>query len=368
MSGPHASKLRRQIAWEAARLLYQHEADEYYPAKMKAARHVCRGWVKPWDLPSNGEIREQLASLSRSLAADKPQDQLLNMRLAGLQMMRRLDTFRPRLVGSVLTGHTRPGSDIDLHLFTNSLDAVLAILDEEMLRYDVQHKTIHKEGEAKHYVHIHLDDQFRFEMTVYPQNRAHVVGRCSISGGPMARASIAELEQLLAEEYPQLDIDDQLADIQATPDRFGVYLSLLLPLEDVKQNKVHHPEGDALYHSLQVFQLTYEQLPYDEELLTAALLHDVGKAIEPHDHVAAGLEALEGFISERTEWLIEHHMDAHRIAEGTIGSRHRRRLADNESYEELLLLAECDRRGRQPGMVVPVIEEAIDLLIELDAG
>ena len=40
--------------------------------------------------------------------------------------------------------------------------------------------------------------------------------------------------------------------------------------------------------------------PYDEEFLLAALLHDVGKAIDPSDHVEAALQALEGSITERT--------------------------------------------------------------------
>ena len=39
------------------------------------------------------------------------------------------------------------------------------------------------------------------------------------------------------------------------------------------------------------------------------MLHDVGKAIDPQDHVAAGVEALRGAVTERTLWLIEHHMD-----------------------------------------------------------
>ena len=54
-----------------------------------------------------------------------------------------------------------------------------------------------------------------------------------------------------------------------------------------------HPEGDVLYHSLQVFELARQALPYDEDFLLAALLHDVGKAIDRREHVAAALEALE---------------------------------------------------------------------------
>ena len=38
-------------------------------------------------------------------------------------------------------------------------------------------------------------------------------------------------------------------------DRFAVYRMRLVPLEAVKQNPKFHPEGDVLYHSLQVFHL-----------------------------------------------------------------------------------------------------------------
>ncbi len=95
-----------------------------------------------------------------------------------------------------------------------------------------------------------------------------------------------------------------------TVDRFRNFELLLLPLEHVMQSPEDHPEGDVLYHSLQVFELGRARLPYDEEFLTAALLHDVGKAIDRRDHVAAGLEALDGLISPRTAWLIEHHVEA----------------------------------------------------------
>ena len=68
---------------------------------------------------------------------------------------------------------------------------------------------------------------------------------------------------------------------------------LLLPLEEVKGSPTYHPEGDVLYHSLQVFELARERRPYDEEFLLAALLHDVGKALDPADHVQAALDALK---------------------------------------------------------------------------
>jgi hypothetical protein len=148
-------------------------------------------------------------------------------------------------------------------------------------------------------------------------------------------------------------------------DRFHVFAMLLAPLEQIKEDRRLHPEGDALYHSLQVFALAREQLPYDEEFLLAALLHDVGKPIDPADHIAAGLDALDGFITPRTAWFIEHHDEAHALADQSLGSRSLHRLQTSEDFEELLLLARCDRAGRRQGVQVPDVEDALEYLREL---
>jgi len=361
----HPSKLRRQIAWEAARLMYQRQESEYYRAKMKAGRRICQGWVRPDDLPSNAEIRDELQTLARLYEGEARTRNLQEMRVEALRVMRILRNFRPRLIGSVLTGHVRHGSDIDLHVFADSLEAVTGALDYEGLVYEVQRKRVRKAGEERTYLHVHIRDRYPVELTVYASRMAHVVFKSSITGQPIERANIAELEALLEREYPETDLGEALAEVENKIDRFQWYQALLLPLESVQQSRRHHPEGDALYHSLQVFDLAREELPYDEEFLLAAILHDVGKAIDPQDHVAAALESLDGFITQRTAWLIEHHMEGHAILEGTLGARARRRLRASESYEELLLLARCDRDGRQPGVEAPELDEALDYLREL---
>ena len=328
------SKLRRQIAWEAARLMYDRQESEYYRAKMKAARQICQGWVKPADLPSNTEVRDQVQALARLYEGEARSDNLIEMRLAALAMMRRLAPFRPRLIGSVFTGHVRQGSDVDLHLFSDTTEAITHLLDQDGLDYTVEKKQVRKHGEERIFTHIHINDRFPFELTVYAADQAHYVFKSSITGKAIERASIAELEQFLAREYPDLDMAAALAEATEQVDRFQVFESLLLPLENVKGPLKYHPEGDALYHSLQVFDHARDELPYDEEFLTAALLHDIGKAIDPHDHVAAALEALDGFITERTAWLIEHHMLAHDLADSTLGARARRRLQESEHFDD----------------------------------
>jgi hypothetical protein len=55
-------------------------------------------------------------------------------------------------------------------------------------------------------------------------------------------------------------------------------LELLVALDGVRQDPRWHPEGDALYHSLQAFELARRETT-DRGLWAAALLHDVGKAL-----------------------------------------------------------------------------------------
>src|SRR6266550_4572661 len=281
------AKLRQAIALEAARLMYERVESEYYTAKRKAAKRVCRQQVKPEDLPSNAEIREQIQLFARIHEGEKRTQHLREMRLEALRLMRVLRPFRPRLIGSVMTGHVRKGSDIDLHLFTDSVGLVTDLLEQDGYQYDVERKQIVKHGETRVFTHVHVHDRFNFELTIYPEDKAHYVFRSSITGKAIERASIRELEELLAREYPDLDLDEEMQAAQADP--FPVFRLLLLPLENVQGPRGHHPEGDVLYHSLQVFEQARERRPYDEEFLLAALLHDVGKGLDPAHHVEAAL-------------------------------------------------------------------------------
>ena len=189
--------------------------------------------------------------------------------------------------------------------------------------------------------------------------------KSSITGNAIERATIPQLEQLLKQIYPDLALEAAIQEVADKPDRFRVFESLLLPLENVTQRRKYHPEGDALYHSLQVFDLARDERPYDEEFVSAALLHDVGKAIDPLDHVTAGLDALSGYITERTAWFIAHHMEAQKILDGTIGARAKRRLQTSPDFDDLIALSHCDREGRVPGYPAPDLDQALDYIREL---
>jgi hypothetical protein len=359
-------KLRRAIALEAARLMYERTESEYFTAKRKAAKRLCRGGFKPEDLPSNSEIREQIQLFARLHEGERRTQHLREMRLEALRLMRLLRAFRPRLIGSVRTGHVRKGSDIDLHVFCDSPVLVTDLLEQAGCQYDVERKQVVKHGEARVFTHVHVFDRFNFELTIYPEDKAHYIFKSSITGKPIERASIGELEELLQREYPDLDLEGELSAAEAVVDPWPVFRMLLLPLENVRGSAAYHPEGDVLYHSLQVFEQARERRPYDEEFLLAALLHDVGKGLDRAHHVEAALQALEGLITERTRFLIAHHMDAHEYRAGKLGHRCRRELEASPDFEDLLLLRECDDAGRVSGAIVCTVDEALEYLRELE--
>lgn len=149
-------------------------------------------------------------------------------------------------------------------------------------------------------------------------------------------------------------------------DRFAIYKLRLEPLESVKQDPRRHPEGDALFHSLQVFERARDVRPYDEEFLLAALLHDVGKAIDPRDPAAAAVEALRGAVTDRTLWLIEHQKAMADLRDRVISLRDRKKIGESEYFDDLKLLRDLDEAGRVPGRPVGTVDEALGYLRALD--
>lgn len=279
--------------------------------------------------------------------------------------MRLLGAFHPRLFGGTLTGEPTPAPIIHLRIFSDRPEAVRRIFQLQQVAYRL--KTVPVDQRKPHgATHcIWLREAFPIHIRVYPYPEHRRVFRSRSTGRVLPQASVEEFEELLSQMYPQLWVRQTTAENPAPVDRFQVYQMLLSALEHVREDPRTHPEGDVLYHSLQVFELARDARPFDEEFQLAALLHDVGKAIDPRDHVSAGLKVLDGFITPRTAWFIEHHVDALAFREGVLGVRARRRLMASEDFEELMLLAQFDRQARRQGVRTVDVEEALQSLRDL---
>ena len=91
-------RIRRQIAFLAAQMMYHRTETEYFTAKRKAARQLGVEYrYRPADLPSNKEIRDQIQAMARMHEGPKRLENLRDMRVDALRLMRLLARFRPRL-------------------------------------------------------------------------------------------------------------------------------------------------------------------------------------------------------------------------------------------------------------------------------
>ncbi len=134
-------------------------------------------------------------------------------------------------------------------------------------------------------------------------------------------------------------------------------LNLLLALDGVVQSPKYHPESDALYHSLQVFEWSYKEAN-DPELWLAALFHDVGKSVDAKYHCEIGSEMLTGFFPKRVTWLIEHHLDLMRTPRTT-----KRKHQNSKRLKDLFLLRRWDLAGRQRMVNVREPDEALEIIL-----
>ena len=101
----------------------------------------------------------------------------------------------------------------------------------------------------------------------------------------------------------------------------------------------------------------------DRVLWTAALFHDVGKAIDGPSHDEVGADLLDGLLSARAVWLVRHHLDLLTDARGT-----RRRYHGTPALRDLEMLRRWDLGGRDPNARVVSKEGAFDQLFAGDAS
>jgi hypothetical protein len=138
--------------------------------------------------------------------------------------------------------------------------------------------------------------------------------------------------------------------------------ALLAALNGVRQSPRYHPEGDALFHSLQVFELATKATS-DRVMWAAALFHDVGKAVDGATHDEIGAELLDGILPNRAVWLVRHHLALLVDARGT-----RRRYQGTAALRELEQLRRWDLAGRDPNARVIGVDDALAILFSGEDG
>jgi hypothetical protein len=126
---------RARIAQLAARLIAEHGIADWSLAKRKAARQLMLSEREA--MPADNEIEAALAE-HHALFGGTDHDQTLEaQRREALAWMRRLEAFRPVLVGGVAAGWATAHSDIRLELCADDAKSVELALINNGVRYRV---------------------------------------------------------------------------------------------------------------------------------------------------------------------------------------------------------------------------------------
>lgn len=185
---------RREVAQEAARLIYRGTYKEYKDAKEAAARSLGARSV-----PSNHEVAEELDRLAEEAEGPDRLRRLVEMRETALEVMRLLGDLSPTLIGSVWRGTARRGSDVDVVVYGDP-DEAERWLKEAHRVTDRTVKTFTVDRVPRASTHFTVEaGGYQVEVVVRPPRDADAYRdeRCDIYGDLKRGIGLAELERLM---------------------------------------------------------------------------------------------------------------------------------------------------------------------------
>lgn len=198
-------QMRQRIAMEAARIIAEGGIRDFYVAKHKAASKL--GAPNTRNMPGNAEIEEALLEHQRLFKSESHSNHFQRLLDASLEAMQFFSDFRPRLVGAILHGSADEHSYIELHVFANTSEEIAIFLMDKNVPYDQIEKRL-RLGQDKYESY----PGFRFmagentiELLVFTEGRTRQSPLDQVSGKPMQRASIEEVESLIQKESAGLN-------------------------------------------------------------------------------------------------------------------------------------------------------------------
>lgn len=194
------TELRRRIALEAARLISESGIRDFAVAKRKAAERL--GAFDEGSLPKNIEIEEALREHQRLFQAEEHPQLMRALREAARAAMQFFAKFEPRLVGPVLEGTADRHSAVCLHLFADTPEEVMIVLDEQGIDYSESARRLRmtRDNPVEFPVLQLVRESTAFDLTIFPRDAIRQAPLDRVDEKPMRRASLAALEELIAGE------------------------------------------------------------------------------------------------------------------------------------------------------------------------
>lgn len=200
-SSPHLDDVRRLLTQEAARIMAEEGVRDFRFAKRKAAERLGID-ARSLHLPSNVEVEAALAERQRLFHAAAQPARLRRLRETAREAMQMLAPFNVRLVGPVLAGTATEHAVIHLHVFSDAPEQVAIFLMEKNIPYELSARKLKNGGGSSHEYPLYrfVAGNTPVELTVFGVDGIREAPASPVDGKPMRRASLRELDALLAAE------------------------------------------------------------------------------------------------------------------------------------------------------------------------
>lgn len=191
------SQIRRVIAAEAARIMSTQSQFSYRVAKLKAAERL--GINLRTSMPSNAEVESELRAYQGIYGGQHHLQHLQKLRRVALGVMRSIESFNPRLVGTVLEGTAGKHARVTLHLFSDPPDAVVIhLLDRGLVFRSEQRKIRWYDGSYRGaQLLVTSAEGTEVELFLFSCMDLRQAPPSPVNGRPQKRAPMSEVENLL---------------------------------------------------------------------------------------------------------------------------------------------------------------------------
>ncbi|NEX18723.1 hypothetical protein G3480_00035 [Thiorhodococcus mannitoliphagus] len=192
--------LKDTLAYEAARIMVDQGLTDFEHARRKAAARAGVRDRRNW--PSNEAVQEAILTHRRLFLGDAHFLERRELRRHALSAMRVFAAFSPRLVGAALTGTGDLQGGVQMFLFADRAeDVIFALIERNIPWQEGERSFRYPQGQrASHPEFRFLAGEVPVSLIVLPSDHLRHPPLDPVTDRPQRGASVAEVEQMLAEE------------------------------------------------------------------------------------------------------------------------------------------------------------------------
>jgi hypothetical protein len=193
-------RIRKNIAHEAAKLVALEGLEDFLLAKKKAAQQLNVNNKRL--LPSNSEIEIALIEYQSLFHNDKQLQIVFESRKVAYKTMLLLEEYNPLLAGSVLSGTANENSEIIIHIFSDSPEAVSLYLENKGIPTSICERRL--KTEKKNHVYFtalkFIAGNVNIVLMVLPYSFQRHAPIDPITQHPMKRANLRNVKRLIDDQ------------------------------------------------------------------------------------------------------------------------------------------------------------------------